>query len=105
MSYTSGSHTVFHPSQEQVNVFVYVFQLSNGRTFIGCGRFRKRKVMIIESPCHVAGGLAAPAGVPVKKPSIARRRAAGPPDNPGERVSGASNSVSPPFPELPIKYI
>ena len=56
--------------------------------------------MIIEWPCHVVGGLAAPAGVPVKKPSTARRRAAGPPDNPGERVSGASNSVSPPFPGL-----
>src|ERR1700730_6917842 len=46
---------------------------SKGRTFIGCGRFRKRKVMIIEWPCQVAGGLAAPAGVPVKKPLIARR--------------------------------
>jgi hypothetical protein len=58
--------------------------------------------MIIEWP-SLAGGLAAPAGVPVKKPSIARRRAAGLPDNPGERVSGASNSVSPPFPELAEK--
>lgn len=59
--------------------------------------------MIIEWPRQVAGGLAAPASVPVKKPSTARRHAAGPPDNPGERVSGASNSVSPPFPELAKK--
>jgi hypothetical protein len=56
--------------------------------------------MIIEWPCHVAGGLAAPVGVPVKKPSTARRLAAGPP---GEQISGASNSVSPPFPELAEK--
>jgi hypothetical protein len=60
---------------------------------------------MIEWPCHVAGGLAAPVGVPVKKPSIARRSAAGPPDNPGERISGASHSVSPPFPELAEKNI